>query len=172
MANLTLDLTSYLDRIGFDLWYDDSNVDLEAVADRVSNLRTQLEVQGVFQKTVLRLRKHSDATGANRVKHFMKFLFEKTDRAKDKQARLRELDCDVIIFCAHCYKVKEIYHMAPVQFDFLLANVTEYVRCRDLSDVLFRDDIARVIYGRFEPENNEVFKTYLKRKSTVSSLTK
>lgn len=138
------------------------------IARKVTELKTQVDVQRRLQETARTLQqRQGDESLPNqqaiRVKHFMKFIFEKIDRWKGKQNRLRDLDCDVIIFCALCYKVKEIYHMPPTQFDFLVAIITEFVRRRNLSHALFRDDINRVIHGKFEPEDDNLLKTFLKR---------
>lgn len=61
------------------------------------------------------------------------------------------------------YTIKEIHELPLAQFDFLIANITDFVRRHKLSEWLYRDDIDRGIQAKFfDPEEDAVFKEFLK----------
>jgi hypothetical protein len=80
----------YLTDLRTNLWrYDGPDLDFDGVLQKISLLKTQLEIQKILQATATSLRRHSGETSlpnqqASRVKHFIKFVFEKTDREKEK----------------------------------------------------------------------------------------
>jgi hypothetical protein len=82
---------------------------------------------------------------ATRVKHIVKFTFGVTNIGKEWSIRLRTLDCNALKFCGLTYKLKEIHELSAAQFDFLLANVTDFVHHYKLSQHLYRDDIEKAI---------------------------
>ena len=83
--------TRKLDEVKKDCWnYGDSNLDIDSVLQRLSNLQAQLEGQKALQKTEkLLLQTPSDKAlpdqQATRVKYFTKFVFEKTKCWKERQ---------------------------------------------------------------------------------------
>jgi len=61
------------------------------------------------------------------------------------------------------YMIKEIHELPLAQFDFLIANITDFVRRHKLSEWLYRDDIDRGIQAKFfDPEEDAAFKEFLK----------
>ncbi len=158
-----------LDEVKSDCWHNgDSGLDIDGLLQRVSQLQAQLEVQKVLQKTEeLLLQAPSDKAlpnqQATRVKHFIKFIFERTDRWKERQTQLRRLECDALKLCGLSYTIKEIHELALAQFEFLVANITDFVRRQRLSEYLYRDDIDRGIQAKFfDPEDEVAFKEFLK----------
>ncbi|KAL9126353.1 MAG: hypothetical protein Q9217_004583 [Psora testacea] len=158
-----------LDEVKGDCWHNGgSGLDIDSVLQRVSQLEAQLEVQKVLQRTEkLLLQAPSDKAlpnqQATRVKHFVKFVFERTDRWKERQTQLRRLECDALKFCGLSYTIKEIHELALAQFDFLVANITDFVRRQRLSEYLYRDDIDRGIQAKFfDPEDEAALKEFLK----------
>ncbi|XTI90736.1 hypothetical protein V2W45_1245197, partial [Cenococcum geophilum] len=64
---------------------------------------------------------------ATRVKHFIKFIFKKATYRNERQTRLRKLDCDTLKFYGLAYKVRDILKLPPVEFNFLIANVADFI---------------------------------------------
>lgn len=144
-----------LDEVKNDCWHNcDSDLDVDSVLQRVSQLQAQLEVQKALQKTErLLLQVPSDKAlpnqQATRVKHLIKFVFEKTTRWKERQTQLRKLECDPLKVCGLTYTIKEIHELPSTQFEFLISNITDFVRRHKLSEWLYRDDIDRGIQAKF-----------------------
>ena len=158
-----------LDEVKNDCWHNsDSDLDIDNVLQRVSQLQTQLEVQKVLRSTEkLLLQAPSDQAlpnqKATRVKHFIKFVFERTDRWKERQILLRRLDCDALKVCGLSYTIKDIHELPLAQFHFLVANITDFVQRQKLSEYLYRNDIDRGIQANFfDPEDEAAFKEFLK----------
>ena len=158
-----------LDEVKNDCWHSgESDLDLDSVLQRVSQLQAQLEVQKVLQNTEkLLLQVPSDKAlpnqQATRVKHFIKFVFERTSRWKERQILLRRLDCDALKVCGLSYTIKDIHELPLAQFEFLVANITDFVQRQRLSEYLYRDDIDRGIQAKFvDPEDEAAFKDFLK----------
>jgi hypothetical protein len=134
--------TRKLDEVKNDCWHNsDTDLDFDSVLQRVSQLQAQLEVQKALQKTKkLLLHAPSDKAlpnqQATRVKHFVKFVFEKTDRWKERQTQLRKLECDALKVCGLTYTIKDIHELPLPQFEFLIANITDFVRRHKLSEWL------------------------------------
>jgi hypothetical protein len=149
-----------------------SGVDFSKLLISVSKLQTQLAVQKTLLWTEKLLRKHSNNMPlpnqqATRVKHFIKFVFEANSREPTRQKRLRNLDCSSLKFCGLSYTVREIIELPSEVFEFLVENVASFVERSQLSLLLCRDDINKVVLGDFDPEDLEVFKTFLNSKSTL-----
>ncbi len=158
-----------LDEVKNGCWHhSNSDLVIDSVLQRVSQLQAQLEVQKALQKTeILLLQQPFDKSlpnqQATRVKHFIKFVFEKTNRWKERQAQLRRLECDALKVCGLSYTIKEIHELPLAQFDFLVANITDFVQRQKLSEYLYRDDIDRGIQAKFfDPEEEDKFKEFLK----------
>jgi hypothetical protein len=157
------------DRIKEDIWrHDGSELAIGQFRKITSELQTQLEVQEVLLSTAKLLRCHlSDKQLPNqqaiRVKHFVKFVFERATRAnvKDKQFRLQELDCTSLKLCGLSYVVKELVDMPSRLFDFLVAKLPSFAELHDLSLLLCRDDINKIIRGDFDPEDETKFAAFL-----------
>jgi hypothetical protein len=63
------------------------------------------------------------------------------------------------------YKIKTLVELPVAQFDFLVENVSVYVESRELSQRLYRDDIEKAVYAKFDPEDEDLFKDLLKSSS-------
>jgi len=175
MAAPTLrEIVLKLDEIAEDIWRcDDLDSGFDDVRQRSLQLQAQLLVQRSFQKTENLLRQQTDKTlpkqHATRIKHFIKFTFEKTSRSNERSARLRELECNALKLCGLTYTIKEILELPAPQFDFLLANAANFVRLKKLAQYLYRDDIDKFIFGKFDPEDEDLFKEFLKCLSSTTS---
>ncbi|QSS64922.1 hypothetical protein I7I51_01997 [Histoplasma capsulatum] len=151
-----------------DLWsYSHVDSPLDDVLQKVLHLKTQLEVQKVLQATVLLLRRRPSnqplpKQQAVRVKHLMKFVFEKASREKKKQEKLKNLDCNSLVFLGLSYNVKTLYEMRMTQFDFLIDNIGDFIRRHKLNDYLYRSDIDRVVNGQFDAEDDDSLKEFQK----------
>jgi hypothetical protein len=158
-----------LDEVKNDCWHNrDIGLDVDSVLQQVSQLQAQLEVQKALQKTGKLLlqapaNKALPNQQATRVKHFIRFVFEKTDRWKERQIQLRKLECDALKVCGLTYTIKDIHELPLPQFEFLIANITDFVRRHKLSEWLYRDDIDKGIQAKFfDPEEEAAFKEFLK----------
>lgn len=158
-----------LDEVKNECWHNgDSGFDIDSVLQRVSQLHAQLEVQKVLQGTEKLLLQAPSSKAlpnqqATRVKHFIKFVFERTDRWKERQTQLRRLECDALKFCGLSYTIKEIHELPLGEFSFMVANITEFVRRQGLSEYLYREDIDKGIQAKFyDAEDEAAFKEFLK----------
>jgi hypothetical protein len=166
----------YLNNLRSDLWqYHAQEVDLDSILRKISLLATQLEIQKELQATATSLRRHaSDAPLpqklASRAKHFLKFVFEQTDqeKEKEKQTQLRMLPPDVLIFCGLSFKVKKIYGMPSGQFDFLVANLADFIQRQQIADYLYRNDIDKAVHSSLKPEDINSFIAFKKSMPTCS----
>ncbi|OAT07879.1 hypothetical protein BDBG_03897 [Blastomyces gilchristii SLH14081] len=176
MAASALEIAnSTLSRIMSDLWsYSHVDSPLDDVLQKVLHLKTQLEVQNVLQATVLLLRRRPSnqplpKQQAVRVKHLMKFVFEKASREKKKQEKLKNLDCNSLVFLGLSYNVKTLYEMRMTQFDFLIDNIGDFIRRHKLNDYLYRSDIDRVVNGQFDAEDDDSLKEFQKNQQSTPS---
>lgn len=181
-----------LDKVGEDTWDCDDFDVFDSMVQRLSRLEAQLHVQRSLQWTAKLLREQSRDKAlpnqqATRVKHFIRFTFEKitrgTDRSlasgnsgnpagddgdttqktlRERQTRLRKLECNAVKFCGLTYKIKDLLELPAAQFDFLVANVGDFVLRHKLSQHLYRDDIDKAVHGKFDPEDDVIFKEFLK----------
>lgn len=157
-----------LDKVGQDLWNNGGyDFVLDGVFERLLRLQIQATVQQVLERTAKILRDNPGDKPlpnqlATRVKHVIKFVFEKTTRDVEKQTQLRQLDFNGLKFCGLCYKIKEIIEMPATRFNFVVENVTSYVKVHGLSQYLYREDINKVVFGEFDPEDDEIFQEFLK----------
>src|SRR2546421_5764301 len=141
------EIERYLNNLRSDLWqYHAQEVDLDGILQKISLLATQLEIQKELQATATSLQRHANDAClpqklASRAKYFLKFVFEQTDQGKEKQTQLRMLPPDVLIFCGLSFKVKKIYGMPSGQFDFLVANLADFIQRQQIADYLYRNDI-------------------------------
>ncbi|EER41757.1 conserved hypothetical protein [Histoplasma capsulatum H143] len=158
-----------------DLWnYNRVDSPLDDVLQKVLHLKTQLEVQEVLQATALLLQQRPSnqplpKQQAVRVKHLMKFVFEKAGHEKEKQERLKNLDCSSLIFLGLSYNVKTLYEMRTSQFDFLINNIGDFIRRHKLNDYLYRNDIDRVVNGQFDAEDDNSLKEFQKNQQSTPS---
>jgi hypothetical protein len=163
-----LEIERNLDKVGDDLWgYDDLEEVFHGLLQRLSRLEAQLHVQRSLQRTAKLLREQArdkclPNQQATRVKHFIKFTFEKTTRGNDRHKRLRKLEPNALKFCGLSYKIKELLELPAVQFEFLVANIADFVHHHKLSQYLYRDDIDKAVQGKVDPEDEELFKEFLK----------
>jgi hypothetical protein len=159
-----------------DIWnLKNSELDFSKLLESVSKLQTQLTVQKTLLCTEKLLREHPNDKPlpnqqATRIKHFMKFVFEANLREPAKQKQLRSLDCSALKLCGLSYTVREIIDLPSEVFEFLVENVASFVERSQLSLPLCRDDINKVVLGDFDPEDEEVFRTFLTSKSNSFSL--
>jgi hypothetical protein len=160
------------EQIRKDIW-DNSSFVSDGVLQCLSQMRAQFEVQNVLQKTAELLRKHANDKSlpnksANRVKTFIKFAFEntsktsKTSRENQRKTQFRKLPCNAFTFCGLSYTIREVLELPPAQFDFLIANVEGFINRQNLLDLLYREDITKAINSDFDPDNDNLFKEFLK----------
>ncbi|KAF2788648.1 hypothetical protein K505DRAFT_328792 [Melanomma pulvis-pyrius CBS 109.77] len=157
-------LEEKLDVVGTDIWrYDDSDLDIDPILQRLSQLQIQLKVQRKLHATAELLRYPSfPKQQATRVKHFLKFVFEQTTRGENRHLAFRKLDCNTLKFCGLSYKVKDIIELPQTQFDFLIENVSNFVHRRKLGGTLYRDDIDKMVFKKVYPEDEELHRGFLK----------
>lgn len=105
---------------------------------------------------------------AKRVKQFFKFVFGKASRGNDRSVRLRELECNTVKLIGLSYKIKDVLELPASQFDFLVEHVSEFVERWKLSQYLYRDDIDKAINSKFDPEDDVLFKEFIKCSSATS----
>jgi len=63
------------------------------------------------------------------VKHFIKFIFKKIAYGNKRQAQLQKLDCNALKFYRLSYKIKDILELPPMEFDFLVTNIVDFIYC-------------------------------------------
>jgi hypothetical protein len=56
--------------------------------------------------------------------------------------------------------------LPAAQFDFLVKNVSRFVEYYKFLQYLYRDDIDKIVYIKFNPEDDNLFKKFLKNSST------
>ena len=160
------------DKVREDIWCRaGSDFDIDSVLEILSGLHTQLKVQSALQSIATLLRQHPRNKSlpnqqATRVKHFIKFVFEKTNRGNDRQKQLRKLDCSALKVCGLSYTVKEVLELPSAQFDFLIDNVADFIHRQQLTQHLYREDINKALNSDFDPEDDVIFKEFLKCLST------
>jgi hypothetical protein len=160
------------DKVREDIWcYDSPDLVSDGLLERVSCLYAQLKVQKALQTTAKLLRQHPGNQSlpnqqTTRVKHFMKFVLEVTNRSKERQTRLRKLDCNSLKLCGLSYTLKEVLELSREEFNFLIENVSDFIRRQTLLPFLYRDDVSRVFQGQFDPEDDELLKELQKGSST------
>lgn len=168
------EIAQTLDQVGEDIWCcDDLEDDFDEILQRVSRLEAQLHVQRSLQRTAKLLREQPWDTAlpkqlATRVKHFIKFTYEKTNRGKGRPTRLRELGCNDLKFCGLAYKLKDVLDLPATHFEFLVTKVGDFVHRHDLSHLLYRDEIDKAVNNKFDPEDDAIFKEFLKSSSAPS----
>lgn len=166
-AQAAQEIEQYLDKAGEYIWHCDLAGASSRMLQRLSRLEAQLHVQRSLQGTANLLQEHPRDRAlpnqqATRVKHFIKFVFEKTTRGNERHMRLRKLDCDALKFCGLTYKIREVLELSAAQFEFLVENIGDYVCRHKLSEHLYRDDVDKAVHGKFDPEDDVIFKEFLK----------
>lgn len=165
------EIAQTLDKVGEDIWCCDELEDVfDEILQRVSRLEAQLHVQRSLQRTAKLLREQPRDTSlpkqlATRVKHFIKFTYEKTNRGKERPKRLRGLGCNDLKFCGLTYKLKDVLELPATHFEFLVTRVGDFMHRHDLSQHLYRDEIDKAVNNKFDPEDEDIFKEFLKSSS-------
>jgi hypothetical protein len=174
-------------KMGEELWNIDGPDDvLDKVLERLSLLKTQLEVQKSLQATANLLRRvPSDKAlpkqQATKVKHLVRFAFRKNNRQEllergkkgkegkegkdDKEGRhrkLRKLDCDTLKLCGLSYTTEEIVKLSDAEFEILQKRAEEFICHRNLSHLLYRPDVDKAVDSKLEdPEDDESFDKFM-----------
>ena len=162
-----------LTEAGNDLWNDYSqDINFDSILQTLSKIHAQVEVQRRLQQTAVVLRqqpKHKILPNqhATRVKRFLKFFFEQTPRGGNRSKELRKLECNVLKFCGLCHTIEDIIHLPEDQFEFLIQNITDFVHRQDLTPFLYRHDIDKAVNRDLNPEDDAVFKEFLKCSFTL-----
>lgn len=169
MATLfLLELGQNPDKVRTDIWcYDGPDIVSDSVLESFSQLHAQLKVQSVLHTTAKLLRQYPSNKclpnqQSTRVKHLIKFVFENATRGTERQTRMRMLDCNALKLCGLAYKIRDIIELPATEFDFLLANVADFIHRQELTHYLYREDINKAVYGEFNPEDDKIFKEFLK----------
>jgi hypothetical protein len=137
MFHLLQELERNSNEIRKDIWCDNSDHDFDGVLQCLSQLHAQLEVQKALQRTAKLLRQHVNDKSlpnqqANRLKHFIKFVFEKANRGHKQQIHFQKLECNALKFCGLSYTVREILELPTAQFDFLIENIADFIHRQKL----------------------------------------
>lgn len=174
-ADLLARIERDLCKMGEEIWNIDSPDDVvDQVLARVSLLKAQLEVQKSLQSTANLLRrvpgdKALPKQQATKVKHLVRFAFRKNScqellkRGKEgRHRKLRKLDCDALKLCGLSYTTEEIVKLGDAEFEILQKRVEEFVRCRNLSYLLYRPDVDKAVDSKLEdPEDDESFDKFM-----------
>jgi hypothetical protein len=64
--------------------------------------------------------------------------------------------------------IKDVIELSASQFDFLVEHVADFVERQKLSHYLCRDDIGKAINGKVDPEDDDLYKEFLKGMSASS----
>ncbi|KAF1995660.1 hypothetical protein P154DRAFT_526169 [Amniculicola lignicola CBS 123094] len=172
LAPTLQEVENNLDKVGKDLWcYDSPDLAFDGMLQRLSQLQDQLKIQRTLHTTAELLRNQSldkplPKQQATRVKYILKFTFEHTTREDEKHIRLRKLDCNALKFCGLSYKIKDIIELPTAKFNFLVENVADFVHRRTLAQYLYRDDIDKAVYTKLDPEDDNLFKEFMKCSSS------
>ena len=75
---------------------------------------------------------------------------------------MQKLDYNALKFYRLAYKIKNIFKLPPAEFNFFIANVTNFIYYQKLSQYLYREDINKAVHSEFNPKNNNLFKKFLK----------
>lgn len=179
LHDMSADLLARIERdlckVGEELWSIDGPDDvLDKVLERVSLLKAQLEVQKSLQATANLLRRVPSDRGlpkqqATKVKHLIRFAFRKNSRQeileRDEEGRhqkLRKLDCDALKLCGLSYTTEEIVRLGDAQFGILQHRVVEFIGHRNLSHLLYRQDVDKAVDSKLEdPEDDESFEKFI-----------
>lgn len=164
MSPAAQEILRTLDKVGEDILGCDVTDEL---LQRISQLEAQLNVQRSLQRTAKLLRAQAHDTAlpkqmATRVKHFIKFTFGSTNRGEDRPTRLRGLECNTLKFCGLTYKIKDVLNLPKSHFDYLVSKAEDFVLRHELSQYLYRDEIDKAVYTKVNPEDDTVFKEFLK----------
>ncbi len=157
-----------LDKVGEDLWgCSDLDEVFDGVLQKLSQLKAQLYVQRSLQKTAKLLQEQANDKPlpnqqATRVKRFIRFTFGMSTRGNERHTKLRKLECNALKFCGLAYTIKELLELPQAHFDFLVASVVDFVHHYKLSQYLYRDDIDKAVIGKFEAEDEDSMKEFLK----------
>ena len=153
-----------LDLISKELWKNGGNgLVLDGVVEALRRLTTQAAVQRDLERTAKILRQCPiDKTLPNHMgagfKKFINWVFEYTDRDKEKQALLRKLNFNALKFCGLCYTLPQITELSRAHFGFLLEKSTEYIELHGLSQYLYRVDVnERIVNVECQPEDDELW---------------
>jgi hypothetical protein len=159
-------LKEKLDIIGADIWcYDGSDLDFDLISQTLSQLQIQLKVQKKLHATAELLQRPSfPRQEATRVKHFLKFVFERTTRGNNRHLAFRQLDCNALTFCGLSYKIKDIIELPQAQFEFLIKNVSEFVQRRRIGGTLYRDEVNNMASTTLNAEDEDLYRDFLKGK--------
>ena len=163
------DVGRRLDSITQDLWF--CNVTepqvFDSLAQKLATLQAQVKVHKNLQEAAELLRQYSSGTSlpnqrATRVRQIIKSVFEGSERRRHRYAQLQSLQCNALKFCGLAYKIKDIMEMSDAEFDFLITHVEEYICRSDLEQYIYRDDVDKAVYSKIHPQNEAIYKSFLK----------
>ncbi|KAF2866026.1 hypothetical protein BDV95DRAFT_245498 [Massariosphaeria phaeospora] len=157
-------LKEKLDMIGTDIWhYDGSDLDFDLIFQTLSQLHSQLKVLEKLHAAAKLLQLSSfPKQEATRVKHFLKFVFERTTRGNNRHLAFRQLDCNALTFCGLTYRVKDIIELPQTRFEFLVKNVSDFVQRSRIGDSLYRDEINNMVSTKLSAEDEDLYGNFLK----------
>lgn len=161
-----MDACAAFDAVRKAIWINGSCLQYDRILEGLERLTIQAKLQKDWEACVKNLSDtRSDKSLPNqqavRITTFCKWVFEHTDRHKEKQALLRGLDFNSLKFCALCYTLRQINELPPTHFEFLLKYLPEYIQLRSLSSLLYRKDINRKIAEiNCNPEDPELFVSF------------
>ncbi|KAK3687211.1 hypothetical protein B0T22DRAFT_534653 [Podospora appendiculata] len=150
-----------LDKIGVELWDIDGPDDaLDRIFQKLSSLKAKVGVQKSLQATANLLRRQPvdkalPKQQATKVKHLIRFVFQKESRGGARHRKLRAYDCNALKFLGLSYSIPEIVKMDDTEFEVLQNCGPEFFRRRDLSRLLYRPDVDKAVDAMVEDPDDD-----------------
>jgi hypothetical protein len=161
-------INKVLDQVADDLFTNDIP-DLDGLSGKLRRLQAQVEVLNSLSSAAKIIR---DATSkkslpnqlSTRVKHLIKFAFEKPTRdTDDRSSKMQKLDCNSLKLCGLAYKVKDIIEMPSQNFEILVGGcVAQFIRSHGLLPYLYHNDIDKAVNYPYEIEDEHLLREFLK----------
>ncbi|KAF2007409.1 hypothetical protein P154DRAFT_558657 [Amniculicola lignicola CBS 123094] len=143
----------------------------------VLNQLARLQAQATVQRTLLSAAQILSSQAKNsalpnqlatRVRHIVKFAYEKSSRNEERGACLQKLDCNALKFCGLAYTVRDLLGLPDLHFEVLMEYIAEFVHCRGLIQYLYRSDINKALDHRSIAED-ELFRGFLNESACLNS---
>lgn len=157
-----------LDKIAGELWnIDGPDGALYEVAGKLSTMKCQVAIQKSLQATANLLRQHPlhkalPRQQATKVKYFVRFIFGRDSRGGGRYKRLRALNCNALILFGLSFTIEELVKMDDAAIDILQERGLEFIRHRELSRHLHRDDINKAVNAKLEdPDDDGLYEKFI-----------
>ena len=139
---------------------------LDRILEQLARLQGQATIQRTLVSTAQILSSHPKNSAlpnqlATRVKHIIKFVYEKPSRNEARSVHLRKLECNALKFCGLAYTIRNLLRLPELQFEYLVEYVAEFVNSRGLVQHLYRSDINKIIDQEIVAEDEQLFREFL-----------